>query len=122
MTTPLPKRPPFEAGVDVCLPTGAILRGRLKTTRTLTGSRGREVWALRVPAPDAFHPEGELVSLIVEPAPDGGWQAVGGDALGAAIRMAEVIASGREVREPVSLQLLVVTAGLLALVQPEGGP
>ncbi|MBB4284501.1 hypothetical protein [Roseospira goensis] len=119
---PPPARPPFEAAVVIRLPgqaPGRALRGRLKTARELRG--GRQVWAVRVPTPHARHPEGELVSLIVERT-DAGWCAVGGEALGHAIRIAEAIAAGAEVREPVGVQLMAVTAGLLALVQPEPGP
>jgi len=128
MTAPLsaqpPRRPPFEAEVTVCLPGTAPGRprplvGRLKTAREIGG--GREVWALRVPTPQACHPEGELVSLIVT-SDASGWQAIGGDSLGGAIQLAEAIAAGTEIREPVTIQLLSLSAGLLALVQPETGP
>ncbi|MBB4287398.1 hypothetical protein, partial [Roseospira goensis] len=101
---PPPARPPFEAQVDLYLPADLKpLRGRLKTARELRG--GRQVWGLRVPTPHARHPEGELVSLIVERT-DAGWCAVGGEALGHAIRIAEAIAAGAEVREPVGVQLM----------------
>jgi len=49
MKTYIPDRPPMDAEVALTLPSGAVLRGRLKTARTLVG--GREVWALAGPPP-----------------------------------------------------------------------
>jgi hypothetical protein len=117
---PLPARPPAETEVEIRLPSSAPgrpppLRGTLKCAR---GIGPREVWMLRVPSPYARHPEGELVSLIVEATPHG-WQAVGGNSMSAAIQMAEAVATGNEVREPVGVQLMTLTAGILALVEPK---
>jgi hypothetical protein len=39
--------------------------------------------------------------------------------MSAAIQMAEAVATGNEVREPVGVQLMTLTAGILALVEPK---
>lgn len=111
--------PPCESWVAIQRPDGGpLVRGRLKTVRRVQG--GRAVWAVRVPVDGHRHPEGELVTLTVEVGADGVAWAVTGETLSHAVRVAEHVVAGREVRDPVTVQLMSLSASLLALL--EGGP
>jgi hypothetical protein len=114
--SPATGHPPCESWVAIQRPGGGpLVSGRLKTVRHLRG--GRAIWGVRVPVDGHHHPEGEMVTLTVELAPDGCARAVAGETLSYGLQLAEHIAAGREVREPVGVQLMALSASLLALAE-----
>jgi hypothetical protein len=114
--SPATGHPPCETWVAIQRPGGGpLVEGRLKTVRALRG--GRAVWGVRVPVPGHHHPEGELVTLTVEIGADGCARAVAGETLTYALQLAEHITAGQEVREPVNVQLMALSASLLALAE-----